>query len=165
MEILQQPEYVHVLINHLPLTGLFASLLFLGGSLLIRKRAAVLLSLVLVSLFAASAWPVSVYGEKGYDRVYSLADSEGDANLEHHRALAQSWIWLFYLTGAAGVTATVIGWRWPKRLTPMAAAVVVLAVSSLIAGATIAESGGKVRHPEFRNERPGVSEGSPAQQV
>ena len=32
--VLQQPEYVHVLINHLPLTGLFAALLCLIGALI-----------------------------------------------------------------------------------------------------------------------------------
>jgi hypothetical protein len=150
VDIFQKPEYVHVLINHLPITGLFAALLCLVGALILRKRAAVFLGLVLVTLFAASAWPVYDYGQEGYDRVYSMADAEGDANLERHRALAEKWIWLFYVTAGAGAIAAVIGYRWPKGLTPMAATVAALAVSSLVAGAVIADSGGKVRHPEFR---------------
>ena len=40
-KLLQQPEYVHVLINHLPLTGLFAALLCLIGALITRKRVAI----------------------------------------------------------------------------------------------------------------------------
>ncbi len=149
-KFLQQPEYVHVLINHLPLTGLFAALLCLVGALIARKRAAIYLGMGLVSLFALSAWPVSEYGEDGYDRVYSMADDAGDAYLKQHRELADKWTWLFYVTAASAAIGMGVGWKWPKCLVPTASAVAVLALCSLAAGAVIAEYGGKVRHPEFR---------------
>ena len=149
-KFLQQPEYVHVLINHLPLTGLFAALLGLIGALISRKRAAIYLGMGLVSLFSLSAWPVSEYGEDGYDRVYSMADDAGDAYLKQHRELAERWTWLFYLTAGAGVAGIAGGWKWPKCLWAAASAVAVLAGISLVAGAVIADYGGKVRHPEFR---------------
>jgi hypothetical protein len=79
LTLLQQPEYVHVLINHLPLTGLFVALVGLIGALILRNRAAIYLGMGMVSLFALSAWPVFEYGEGGYDRVYSMADDAGGA--------------------------------------------------------------------------------------
>ena len=106
----------------------------------------------MVSLFALSAWPVSEYGEGGYDRVYSMADDAGDAYLKQHRELAERWTWLFYVTAATGLIGIVAGWKWPKSLWVTASAVVVLATVSLVAGAVIAEYGGKVRHPEFRRK-------------
>jgi hypothetical protein len=151
---LQRPECIHVLINHLPLTGLFAALLGLVGCLAIRKRAAVSLGMGLVSLFSLSAWPVYVYGEQGYDRVYSMADADGDAYLNRHKELAERWIWPFYLTAGVGAVGVVAGWRRPKWLWALAWATAVLAAASLIAGAVIADAGGKVRHPEFRNGPP-----------
>lgn len=149
-KLLQQPEYIHVLINHLPLTGLFAALLCLVVALILRKGVALYLGMALVSLFSLSAWPVAEYGEEGYDRVYSMADDAGDAYLKEHRALADRWIWLFYVTAGAGAVGMVAGWKWPKCLWPAASAVAVLSAASLIAGAVIADYGGKVRHPEFR---------------
>lgn len=154
MESLGQPEYVHVLINHLPLTGLFAALLCLIGALVARKRAAILLGMGLVSLFSLSAWPVYVYGEQGYDRVYSMVGEAGDAYLKQHRELAERWVWLFYATGAAGAAGIVAGWKWPKCLGTAAAGLTILAAVSLVAGAVIADYGGKVRHREFRNGPP-----------
>jgi peptidoglycan/LPS O-acetylase OafA/YrhL len=150
--LLQQPEYVHVLINHLPVTGLFAALLFLIAALVARKRVAIFLGMALVSLFALSAWPVSEYGEAGYDRVYSMADDTGGAYLKQHRELADRWVWLFYVTAAVGAGGMVAGWKWPRCLWATASAVVVLTVGSLVAGAVIADYGGKVRHPEFRRQ-------------
>ena len=149
-KLLQQPEYVHVLINHLPLTGLFAALLCLIGALMTRKRVAIYLGMALVSLFALSAWPVSEYGEDGYDRVYSMADNAGGNYLKQHKELAERWTWVFCVTAAAGAAGMVAGWKWPKCLWVAASAVALLTAGSLVAGAAIADYGGKVRHPEFR---------------
>lgn len=154
MEAFRQPEYVHVLINHLPLTGLFAALLALVGACVIGKRSAALLGMGLVSLFSLSAWPVYVYGEAGYDRVYSMADSDGDAYLSHHKQLAERWTWLFYVTSAAGALGAIAGWKRPKSLRAVSWATVLLAAASLVAGAVVAEVGGKIRHPEFRHGPP-----------
>jgi hypothetical protein len=149
-KLLQQPEYVHVLINHLPLTGLFAALLCLIGALITRKRVAIYLGMALVSLFALSAWPVSEYGEDSYDRVYSMADDAGGNYLKQHKELAERWTWVFYVTAAAGVAGMAASWKWPKCLWVTASAVALLTAGSLVAGAAIADYGGKVRHPEFR---------------
>jgi hypothetical protein len=151
---LQRLECIHVLVNHLPLTGLFAALLGLTGCLAVRNRAAVSLGMGLVSLFSLSAWPVYVYGEQGYDRVYSMADQDGDLYLDRHKELAERWIWLFYLTAGVGAVGMAADWRRPKWQRALALGAAVLAAISLIAGAVIAGAGGKVRHPEFRNGPP-----------
>ena len=103
-----------------------------------------------MSLFALSAWPVSEYGEDGYDRVYSMADDAGGNYLRQHKELAERWTWVFYVTAAAGAAGMVVGWKWPKCLWVAASAVALLTAVSLVAGAAIADYGGKVRHPEFR---------------
>lgn len=152
LQNLRQPEYVHVLINHLPLTGLLVAAIGLIGALVIRNRSAILLAMALVSLFSASARPVVIYGEQGYDRVYSIADSEGDSHLARHKELSERWVWLFYLTAAVGAAGFAIALKWPKALAPTAALLLLLTLASLIAGGVIAAAGGEVRHPEFRVE-------------
>ncbi len=147
---LQQPEYVHVVLNHLPITGLGVAFLGLVAGLVLRQRALLFLGLVLVSLLSLSAWPVAEYGEQGYDRVLSMADDDGQIYLERHRDLAEKWLFLFYLTAVAGAAAIAIGWKWSRFLWPASLAVAILCLGSLVAATFIAESGGVVRHREFR---------------
>jgi hypothetical protein len=147
---LQQPEYVHVLLNHLPVTGLFVALLGLLAALVARNRAARFIALGLVGLFSLSAWPVSEYGEQGYDRVLSMSDEAGSAYLARHRELADHWVFLFYVTAGAAAVAIVVGVKWPRFFAVAGSAVAVLAAASLLAGAVIADFGGKIRHREFR---------------
>jgi hypothetical protein len=155
---LREPEYVHVLLNHLPLVGLFAALLCLLTGLVSRSRTALFLGLGLVSLFALAAWPVAEYGEQGYDRVLSMADDEGQAYLSRHRELADKWIWLYYVTAGAGALAMVAGWKWPKTLWAASLGIALSCSASLVAGGFIADCGGRVRHREFRHGPPPKSE-------
>jgi hypothetical protein len=156
LKALQHPEYVHVLLNHLPLTGLFAALLALVAALVVRNRVALFIGLGLVMLFSLSAWPVSEYGEAAYDRVLAMADEDGAAYLARHRDLADRWVFLFYVTAGAAAAAVVIGAKWPRYFYAAALAAAVLAAGSLIAGGVIADCGGKIRHREFRHGPPPV---------
>lgn len=147
---LQQPEYVHVLLNHLPLAGLFAAVLSLLVALVARNRTSMLIALGLVALFSLTAWPVSEYGQDGYDRVLAMSDDDGAAYLARHRELAERWVFLYYVTAAAAVAAVVVGMKWPRFIGVAAAVAGLLALGSLVAGAVIADCGGKIRHREFR---------------
>lgn len=158
-EALRQPEYVHVLLNRLLCDGLLVALLFLIVALIIRNRQSLFIALALISLLSVSAWPVFGYGQRGYDRVLAMSDDDGQAYLNHHQELAQRWVFLFYLTAAAGIAAMIAGWKRPKLLSAAAAVVAVLTLGSLVAGAVISEAGGKVRHREFRVGPPPAEHG------
>jgi hypothetical protein len=153
-KLLQQPEYVHVAINHFPLIGLLIGMLSLVAALIVRSRAATLIGLALVALTALSVWPVSYYGEAGYDRVLSMADDPGQAFLKHHMELADHWGFLYYVAAVVAALAFGLSWKWPRVLLPGSILSLVLAVASLIAGIAIAQAGGEVRHREFRFRPP-----------
>jgi len=155
---IQQPEYIHVLLNHFPITGLFVALLFLLAAAAINNRSAQFVGLALVAILALSVWPVAHFGEEGYDRVLAMSDDAGGQYLKHHAALADHWIFLYYITAAAAAAALVAGWKKPKWLRPASVMVAVLTVASLVAGAVIADCGGKIRHREFRYGPPPVSQ-------
>ncbi len=148
--VLQQPEYVHVLLNHFPLTGLFVAVVFLAGAVVLNNRPGLFLGLGLVSLMALSAWPVSTFGERAYDRVLSMSDTAGQAWLKQHAQLAAHWVFVYYLTAAAAATAMFAGWKRPALFRAACLAVVIVALGALTAGTIIAECGGKIRHREFR---------------
>jgi len=149
---LQQPEYLHIVLNHLPITGLGVAALGLFISLVAKNRGAIMLSLGLVFLLGLSAWPVVSSGQKGYDDVYSIVDKEGEKHLDHHMELGERWSPLFYVTSLIALVALLAHWASPQYGKYFAWLVLCLALGSLVAGAVIAESGGKVRHPEFRKQ-------------
>jgi len=149
---LRQPEYVHVLLNPLPVYGLLISWIGLIAALISKSRRALVVTLILVFITSISAWPVYEFGEQGYDRVLAMTDDDGHAWLDEHQERAQKLIYLFYLVAALSAAAIVIPLRWPKSSVPLAIAVVFVGGITLGSGCYIAYAGGKIRHREFRNE-------------
>jgi hypothetical protein len=149
---LRQPEYIHVLLNPLPVYGLLVGWIGLVIALVLRSRRAQIATLTLVLLSSVSAWPVYEYGEEGYDRVLSMTDDDGEAWLDEHRHRAEDLIWIFYVLAALAAFAIAAPIKWPKSSVPLAVAVILFGAIALGSGAYIAYAGGRVRHREFRNE-------------
>ena len=149
---LRQPEYVHVLLNPLPVYGLLISWIALIAALISKSRRAHIVTLILIFVTSISAWPVYEFGEEAYDRVLAIADDDGHAWLNQHRDRAQKLIYLFYAVAALSAVAIIVPSRWPKSSVPLALAVALLGAAAMASGCYIAYAGGKVRHREFRNE-------------
>src|SRR5437667_11692304 len=148
----RQPEYVHILIDPLPIYGLAISWIGLVIAFFLRSRRAQIATLALVLISAAAAWPVYEFGEEGYDRVLTMTDDDGHAWLDEHQARAQKLIYVFYALAVLSAAAIVVPLRWPKSSVPLALVVVVVGAATLGSGCYIAHAGGKIRHREFRNE-------------
>lgn len=151
---LRQPEFVHVLLNPLPIYGLAMGLFGLLIAILFRSRHAQIVTLVIVLISAVSAWPVFELGEQAYNRVLTMTDDAGHAWLDEHMHRAEQLVFFFYALGALCLAAIVIPIKWPKSSAPLCFSVLLLGVVSLGAGAYIAHAGGKIRHREFRNQPP-----------
>ena len=71
LDLLQKPEYIHVVLNHLPIYGTILGALALAISLMLRSRAAQVTALTITLVAAASAYPVlhqRTKGVQGYPR-------------------------------------------------------------------------------------------------
>ncbi len=147
---LREPEYLHVLLNPLPVYGLATGALALAAALVTRSRPAILIALGLVLFTASSAWPVYALGLRAYDAVNTTVDPGGQDWLEAHRHRAEGLIWTFYALAALAAAGIAVPLRWPKTLLPLGIAVLLGALGVLGAGGYIAYAGGKVRHLEFR---------------
>jgi hypothetical protein len=151
---LQQPEYLHVLINPLPVYGLAIALFGLIAAMYLGTRGGQVTALVLIFACAASVWPVVHYGEAAEDRVQAMADDDGVAWLKAHAHRADDLVWVFYALALVSAAAIFAPKKWPKTARPLAVATLILAIASLGAGFYIAHAGGKIRHREFRNIPP-----------
>src|SRR4030095_10051626 len=94
-EHLGDPEYVHVLINPLPVYGLAIATLAVVLALVLRNQRVTIAALVLIFVSALSAWPTYHYGEAGYDRVKAISDPAGEHWLDEHMARGEKLIWAF----------------------------------------------------------------------
>jgi hypothetical protein len=151
---LRQPEYIHVLLNPLPIYGLLVAWIGLIVALVSRSRRAQIATLTLVFICSVSAWPVYEFGQQGYDRVLSMADEDGQAWLDAHEDRAEDLIWIFYGLAALSAIAIAAPIKWPRTSVSLIVAVLLLGAVTLGTGGYIAYAGGRVRHREFRNEPP-----------
>lgn len=155
---LRQPEYLHVLINPLPVYGLGVALFSLIVALYLNSRSGQVTALIAVFACAVSAWPVAHYGEQAEDSVVAMADDDGQAWLKAHAHRADELMWVFGVVAVAAVAGIFVPKKWPGTARPLAIATLVLTIAALAAGAYIAHAGGKIRHKEFRNIPPPVTE-------
>ena len=153
---LRQPEYIHVLINPLPVYGLAMGLLGLIVAFFLKSRRAQIVTLIIILVSAASAWPVYEFGEQAYNRVLTMADEPGQAWLDEHKDRGEDLIWLFYTLAILSAIALLAPRMWPRSAGPLVIAAILLGAATLGAGGYIAYAGGKIRHREFRNVPPPV---------
>ena len=151
---LRQPEYIHVLINPLPIYGLVMGWTGLIIAVVLKSRRAQIATLLLVLISSASAWPVFEFGEQGYDRVLAMTDEDGHAWLDEHKDRAEDLIYVFYALAVLSAAAIAVPIKWPKSAAALVVAVILLGAVTLGTGGYIAYAGGRIRHREFRNVPP-----------
>ncbi len=156
---LAQPEYVHVLLNPLPIYGMGLGALALTVAMICKGRHAQITALVIIFVSASSAWPVMEFGERGYDAVESLSDSAGYRWLDAHAQRATRALPIFYTAAALSLAALLLPWKFPASALPLCAATLLLALLGAFAGAWIGHAGGPIRHKEFRHGVPPEPEG------
>src|SRR5439155_27120103 len=147
-------EYMHVLLNPLPVYGLTFGTLALVLALFLRNHRVTVAALVLVFVGAISAWPVYQYGESAYDRVKSMSDPAGEQWLDEHMARGEKLIYAFYILAGLAAAGMIVPIKWPLTAMPLATTTLVLGFTTLGIGGWISYAGGHVRHKEFRFESP-----------
>ena len=155
-DLLGEPAYRHMLLNHIPIIGLSLALAVLLFGLLARQAALQFTGLVLVAVCAGASIPVSHYGDAAYPTVYDSLDRQGRGWLDYHAELADSWMPALYAATALAVIAIAAGMA-RRPLLPWAGLLVALVTLAGIVGAgTVARAGGQIQHPEFRLSDPPV---------
>ena len=154
IETLKSPEYLHVLLNPLPVYATAMGVLALVIALLMRSRQAQAVALIVVFVGCASAWPVVHYGLRGYDRIYSMSYEDAQKWLDVHRDRAEDFQYLFYITAVLAVIALIANWKFPKKAVLLSTITLVSAVMCVAVGGWIGHAGGQVRHSEFRQGPP-----------
>jgi hypothetical protein len=150
LNLLQQPEYLHVVLNHLPIYGTVLGALALTISMMLRSRAAQITALVIALIAGVSAYPVLVSGQKAYKTIRNLADDAGAEALDEHMDRAEKTVNAFYLLALVALAGLIVPIKWPKMGFALATTTLVLSLLCFGVSIYIAEEGGQVRHTELR---------------
>jgi hypothetical protein len=150
LDLLNKPEYIHVVLNHLPIYGTMLGALALAISLVLRSRTAQITALIVTLVAAASAYPVLVSGQRAYKTIRGMSDDAGAEWLDEHMDRAEKIIGAFYLLGLVALAGLLVPIKWPKTGLPLSAATLALALVCFGLSVYIAQAGGRVRHNEFR---------------
>ncbi|HZC35935.1 MAG TPA: hypothetical protein VE242_09995 [Chthoniobacterales bacterium] len=151
LDLLKKPEYIHVVLNHLPIYGTILAAFALAVSLLLRSRAAQIVALLLTLIAGASSYPVFVTGQRAYKPIRSVSDDAGADWLDEHMERAEKTIGAFYVMGALALVGLLAPVKWPRSGAPLVVLVLLAAVLCSGVAVYIAQAGGRVRHPEFRS--------------
>jgi hypothetical protein len=152
---LKQPEYIHVLLNPLPIYGIALGALALVIAMVLRNRRAQITALILVFIGAGSTIPVVHYGDAGYDVVESVMSSDqADAWLDAHGQRALRAMPAFYALIALSLIALLVPWKWPKSATVLNGLTLALAIFDFGLAGWIGYAGGQAMHSEFRAGMP-----------
>jgi len=149
-DLLQKPEYIHVVLNHLPIYGTILGALALAVSLVLRSRAAQITALIITLIAAASAYPVLVSGQRAYKAIRGMSDDAGAEWLDEHMDRAEKTIGAFYFLSFLALAGLLIPIKWPRTALPLSAVTLALAIICSGIAIYIAQAGGRVRHAEFR---------------
>ena len=151
LQTIKQPEYIHVLLNPLPVYATAMGVVGLILGLLLRSRAAQGVALGIILIGCLSIWPVMEYGDRAADRVKAMANADGQKWLHEHDKRADVAPWVFYPTGAIAVAASIALWKFPKASRWLTLLALLGAIAGIGVGGWISQAGGKIRHTEFRN--------------
>ena len=151
LEQIRKLEYLHVLINPIPIYGMAVGALLLLGANLRRSKDGQITALVLLALVGGITWIVVEVGQDAYDRMRPLLDLESQAWLKTHMDRAENLEFLFYGTSALAVASLVTIKKGKSAAKVLTALTLIFAFASLFAGGWIGHAGGVVRHTEFRN--------------
>ncbi len=154
MQELQQPEHVHVLLNHLPMIGLLAGLIVLAIAIFQKSRTTAVASYIVIGLMALSVFPVTEFGEKAEDQVESLLDVPGHHWLHEHIERADKTARIYYVTAALAVGGLFLPRYVPKSALFFLWATLLLGIVAVCGGMWTATAGGKIMHREFRYALP-----------
>lgn len=150
------PEEIHLAINHLPFLGSgFAAILIIAG-IFLRNRALLLIALATA---AVSGWMTPLVmetGEQAYERyeegpVRRYLDPDFENSLEIHEDRAETWSKLMVVSALLSTLTFALAFRQYEAARKFAFLAALLCLASLFSGIWIADSGGKIRRPDFRD--------------
>lgn len=113
---IRDPEYLHLLLEPLPLYGLGFGLAFLAVAFLFRELKCRLLALVVIAASCASVWPYNELRAKATPRILATRSPDFAPLIIQQTQRRRDCAWPYYLLSALSLTALALTKRPQGRL-------------------------------------------------
>ncbi len=107
------PEYLHLLLEPLPLFGLGVGLVFLMLSFVFAEPKTRLLALGVICVSCASVWPYLELRDKATPRILATRSPEFAPLIQEQTQRRKDWAWPYYVMALLGAAA-LLSSRSPK---------------------------------------------------
>ena len=153
-----QPEHIHVMANHFPVTLILLIPPVLLVGLFFGKKSILAVGFSFCILTALITPVVMQTGESAHTRfemgeIKPPLDEEGDIAAEMHEDMAEKAAPLLYFVGFGGIAGLLTLRFRPAWAKGAALAVIVASGVASIFTLQAALLGGRIRHPEFRIQK------------
>lgn len=154
MDAFISAEHLHVMTNHLPVVGSLAALVPLFIGLVFHRQGALIAGLITAAVFAGTIPLVMATGEKAAERfdggpMTGVLDEQGLEWLAEHEQQAEIYAKVAYATAGLAVLGLIVSFK--HRWCAVVGWVVFIGCATTTATlGYVANTGGKIRHPEFR---------------
>ena len=149
-------NHLHLILNHLPATGLVVALAVFCLGWLRRNHEFQRLAIGLLVVFALTAIPVYLTGGSAEETV-SRMPGVSKTMIEAHEEAAGISFATMEVLGALGSLGLILFRKTPAIPKAFAAGLLVLALSTTGLFAWTGYLGGQIRHPEIRAGSPWIS--------
>ena len=106
---IRDPEYLHLLIEPLPLYGLGIGLMFFIIAFVFGERRCRLLALALICVSCASVWPYTDLRSKATPRILATRPPEYASVIQEQTSRRREWNWPYYVMTLFSVVAIFAG--------------------------------------------------------
>lgn len=110
---IRDPEYLHLLLEPLPLFGLGLGLTFVIVSFVFSEVRSRMLALAVICLSCASVWPYVDLRDKATPRILATRAPEFSQLIQEQTQRRKDWSWPYYLMAVLSLAA-LFGSRSPK---------------------------------------------------
>lgn len=149
------PEHIHLALNHLPVLGATLALIPLLVGLLAHSKPALLSGLIMAAISCWITLPVMESGEEAHSRymegpVAPYLDAGAHEVIEEHEHRAEIGAKILVFNAVISTMGIVLVLLKKRDAEIICWVAVLTSVASLAVGIWIADSGGKIRRPDFR---------------
>lgn len=143
------PAHLHLIVNHLPITGSIIALLFLAYGILLKSEAVIKATYWLLALIAVFAVLATQTGEGAESFLLDAKLANKDI-IELHVQASDTAQWAMIVVGLVALSSLFIQGLKTLRSTPIFVFILLLIAASLMAWAGLL--GGEIMHKEIRTE-------------
>lgn len=151
--------HLHLLMNHIPVFGIFFTFVLLGAGMLLRNSALKTTALIVAVVASLITFPVMLTGESAEDAVEQIAGVT-EAAIHEHEESAEFASWAMYAAGAVAAGALLMRKR-DNVYGKLTAAVLVLSAFNFAIVARTNYLGGYIRHAQEFGQQTGAEQQQP----